>query len=710
MLNDLLLLQAGARRMGIAPAIRHPQVQAPGRTTAIQVRLDEAGGIVALEVLPSDRMAQLWTFGDGNHNRFPFVQMKVPLLGVERGSGLHELFEDEPLEPGDRRRELAAAVRGTNDWPEPFSTKLVERCEARCEAIAEIDPASSCVPEVLRRGIVAMRDPDFLRRLAEAILHHEAKGLLGSDGLALATAALVGQRKAKAVEGATFYFDVAPGFGGGRRGQSTTDVTDGRSVHAPSVAAALAASTTGAASGICGLTGERAPLHEGPFPKPTLRVVGGAYIYARNVDATRAALRYGNRGTYPIRAELPPLLAGTIEELTEAGREGASWRSVPSERAKESDLLIAAVEVDARIALADALAGGAASGDAAEEGSSVVEQVVKALEAKLADLPPGEEPQATLLLLRKIDPGNVKAVLSRRLSADALRHAAQRWIEAQRNAPPMRLKVRTKDRGERTHHPYRLAPLQLPAVTRATFIRGGTERAARPAPGLRPQDALALFLGDESGPRIAAGALSMILRRQGGLLIETAHILRRGGASGADNVAALRAVGAFGLLLKRLGRDKEDYMTENAYRLGQLFAAADAVHAGYCADVRKGAMPPTLLGNEILGVAQRSPVKGLDLMGRRIKPYEAWARRRPAPAPVGKDDNLPRREALLRDAYWGIRHIERLCRTIDRERLAEIPDDVARAEMILGYLAGPYEPKAKGAPEATGQNEEGDDA
>ena len=679
MLNDLLLLKAGAHRMGIVPTRRHPQVQAPGKVTALRVCLDREGGVAALHVLPPDRMARLWTFRDGNHNAFPFVQVKEPLLGHAAAI--------EGDDPGAVREVLSARVAEADNWPGLFSPGLIERCRERRADVEDIDPASACVPAVLERGVAAMSDAGFTRRLAEAILDHEADGRLSTGGLALAKTALVGDAGGK---GVALYFDVAADDGN-LADQSTADTDNGRSIHASNIVDALSRSANGTGQGACGLTGMMSPLHEGPFPKPTLPVVGGAYIYARNVEATPASLRYGSKATYPVRSDLPPELAGTVEALTEEGRKGRSWRSVPSEHAKESDLLIAAIEVEAEIALADALAGGrTVNAVEAESNETDVEQVLAALDAKLAELGDEEPPKATLLLLRKIDPGNVKAILSRQLSTGELRTAAQSWVAAQKNAPPIKLRVKT-DSGERTHRPYAPAPLQLPPITRTTFLRGGMERAPKPAPGLRPQDALALFLDDTGADRIAAGALSTILRRQGGLLIETAHTVHCGNRFGADNGAALRAVGALGLLLAKSGRDKEDYMNGNAYRLGQLFAAVDAVHAGYCADVRDGSMPPTLLGNEVLGTAQRSPVKGLELMALRFRPYQAWARSQVPPRPTADGKDLSPRDRYLKRAFWGFRDMERLCRSFDLERLAEMPDDRARAEMILGYLAGSYE-------------------
>ena len=683
--------------MGIAPAVRHPQVKAPGRVTALHVRLDAQGGIDALHVLPPERMAQLWTFRDGKQNAFPFVQMKAPLLEPDATLG--------EAEPAAVRAALEARVgENENRWSSPFTANLIVRCEERRDAVAGIDAASACVPAVLERGVMAMRDDAFPERLAEAILAHESKGLLGTDGLKIAKTALVGKAKGKSMEGIALYFDVDSSFG-----SSTTDVVDGRSAHADNVAVALSTSSGGATRGICGLTGETTALHEGRFPDPKLPVVGEAYIYARNTKDLPASRRYGVQSDpYPISERFPPELSGTLEAVADDRKRGVTWRPIPPERErkvggrKTDDLLLATVEVGPDVALADWLAGGATvTEDEAAEAEADVALVIDMFEAKLATLEPGDEPpQATLLLLRKIDPGNIKAVMSRRLSAQALLEAARIWQEAQANSPPVTLRVRTK-KGTKTHRPYLPAPFQLPSVTRTTYLRRGTERAPKPAPGMRPQDALALFLGDPGARRLAAGALSTILRRQGGLLIETAHALHRGATSAAGearnaddfNRDALRAVGAVGTLLHCMDRNVEATMTQNAYRLGQLFAAADAVHAGYCMDVRSGAMPPTLLGNEVLGVAQRDAVRGLDLMARRIRPYQAWSRRQPKPEPY-KEGESPR-AMLLRKAFWAARTMERLSREIDRGSLNQVTGDVARAEMILGYLAGSPAEKRK---------------
>ena len=68
-------------------------------------------------------------------------------------------------------------------------------------------------------------------------------------------------------------------------------------------------------------------------------------------------------------------------------------------------------------------------------------------------------------------------------------------------------------------------------------------------------------------------------------------------------------------------------MQEVGLKLGQLLAVADAVHAGYCADLRGGAVPARLIGNATLATAQFNPAKALASLCRRWAPYANWAKR-----------------------------------------------------------------------------------
>ena len=152
-------------------------------------------------------------------------------------------------------------------------------------------------------------------------------------------------------------------------------------------------------------------------------------------------------------------------------------------------------------------------------------------------------------------------------------------------------------------------------------------------------------------------------------------------------------------------------MDDVAFKLGQLLAAADLVHAGYCADVRGGSVPPSLLGNQVFRMAQTSPAKALALLSTRWKPYDGWISRKvmedyQPPARLVDDNGKLKREKEvpgkeekkeLRKA-WAIKTA-----MYQRRRASEITpelskslttrcDDVFRAELLLGYIAGiPWE-------------------
>lgn len=180
--------------------------------------------------------------------------------------------------------------------------------------------------------------------------------------------------------------------------------------------------------------------------------------------------------------------------------------------------------------------------------------------------------------------------------------------------------------------------------------------------------------------------------------------------------AGLRLIAWIGALLQILGRPKETYMDDAGFKLGQLLAAADAVHIGYCADMRGGDVPPTLLGNSVFATAGRNPVRALDILCGRWKPYGAWARR---------GDRIAVKAAMLKNskdkkdkdlAVHMMRGLSQASRAGDlclelKGRLGDVPVDERerfRAELLLGYVAGiKPKPRKEGVQGGT-DGEEGD--
>jgi len=95
MLNELLIVERGARQAGLSMPQLHPDVKECRSVPTIAVKLDVHGGVASAQPVPS-AVTQLSTLRDGQHNGFPFIQPKQPLLD---------------LPPDDKRRENAADRR-----------------------------------------------------------------------------------------------------------------------------------------------------------------------------------------------------------------------------------------------------------------------------------------------------------------------------------------------------------------------------------------------------------------------------------------------------------------------------------------------------------------------------------------------------------------------------------------------------------------------
>ena len=137
---------------------------------------------------------------------------------------------------------------------------------------------------------------------------------------------------------------------------------------------------------------------------------------------------------------------------------------------------------------------------------------------------------------------------------------------------------------------------------------------------------------------------------------------------------ALLLPSIFGLFLAKLGRLKGDYMKGPPFLVGRLLSLADQLHVQYCQGVRKGQVPPQLVGNALVTTAMDSPVRAVALIWQRIKPYHAWAQ-----TVQGGDE--------VRLAKWLLGELGRVSNAMQDLVLPTQCSDADKAEMLLGYLA-----------------------
>lgn len=694
MLNELASMRQGLTNAGISLESEHPDVQPVGKNKKpLLVRLKPNGALAGIELHSVSLAGRLWTFRQGRHNSFPLVS-PPPLLDLPspQREAFHESWRGETL--ADRRTALCQAATTYSEGGQPWDgwpgKGLLDSLRNKRAALAHVESEAAAVSAVMDRflaifsvdGNGSPQRRDFVRTLIDVLLREVKNGI--DDWLEVARAALVGEEKqvGQKLVGGEFYFDVAPG-------QFDRDVNDPRNRGAAARALSQSDETE---LGRCAITGKEAQLQRGNFPQTNLPALGLSYVFSKNDDLP-AAGSYGRFGhdAFPVGRLLIGDLASAITELVGESRKNVTWCTIPGERRKTTDLLIAFVE-GAPNAPAACLFAGHADGDPDDENSELdpvavyerrTERLIEAVRGKAQE--DFRKTPVQVCLLRKVDEGNRKALLHRHLTVGQLYDCAQEWSRAQRNLPPWLSLWHKKER----RRPQSLTPLTIPSLTRRQFVRGGTE--ATDAIGLPPAEAFGLFLQEGDGQRLAQRFLHVVLKRHHQLLEATAHGKHRARATQLDTGTALRALTLLAILLNSLGRQGGLWMNEAAFRLGQLLSIADVVHVGYCADVRQGQVPPALLGNAVLTMAQANPAKALAALARRWKPYASWAKRASAVEAARLRSSEKREESdrgwKISQAIWQHRRAAEISAAL-HDQLPQPADDVFRAELLLGYVAG----------------------
>lgn len=679
MLNELLAIKRGLAAAGIQVAARHSDVKAVGKGDVLRVRLGVDGAIRTLEQITPEARALLWTLRDGQQNSFPYVKIDRPLLSVQDHATAWKDFKSIDQQRSELRQ-LAHDNEPDPDWMKAWPGQtLKRRVEKR---LAQLEPLRAsealAVPAVFERFLAAVAKPEhFLTHLADLLLSYADQR----------DESWIEPTHNAFVKSLSIYFDVP---------EQEFDRGVGDPAQVALVSSTLASVSGGGRLGVCALSGAETSLHEGNFPQPNLPSLGQTYIFAKN-DEIPAAHRYGRAAdnAYLIGREIVTRLAGSIAKLTEDGGKGRTWSLIPSEKPKQSDLLLAFLPSDPALAMAAMLT----DGDAAEEAhAALTKRVVKELDGSIERAFAQEQVQ--ICIIRKVDPANRKTIYHRSPTAGEVHEAARRWREGCRNVPAyLTLPIPVpKEKRVRDATPPHVAPTSLATVTRALYASGGTRRVdviGRPA-----AEAFSLFLEEGETRRRARDVLRILLARHGALLAGSAHARNKGiehlkkfDPKSDLRPAAMRSITWIALLLHKLGRAKEDYMSESAFKLGQLLAVADVVHAGYCADLRGGDVPPTLLGNSVLTMAQANPIKALAVLCGRWKPYGAWAKRS-AIVRERADQLVADQDRSKQDRGWAIRRAASQSMRVSEistglsGALPQRTDDRFRAELLLGYIAG----------------------
>jgi len=693
MLLEVQQILDGLGEAGIYPSTYHPELTHPGKAESVRIVLSKQTSRVRyIEVLNPKETNAYWTQRNGFHNSFPVTKVRGPL-----SSG----FSPEIFETFSRERDVAKRAKSLNSWinewppsnfSSPFSQGLIEKLRERRLVLSSlVETQASAFLDLL--DLIIEQGSDLGSEWLETVvaeLRSAAADSPAGNGPA-AQKLLAELCFGDPTKQTPLIWDLEP-----------FDPLDGTFASSPShfelinehlLWGSLGDGATG--SGLCSLTNEKGPVERDKFPQVTFSGIGNTSLFARDRD-TVSRFRYGHAGpaSFPVNRDYARRLAGALTYLSSEEQRGVTWALIPSEQPKKNDLLLAFQPALADLPFADAV--GTAQRAVGEEPFLEFTQRLVALTAARAS---GQlRGRISLVVLRAVDLGNTKVTMSRRVSPSELSKAAKRWCEACRDYEGKSLFVISSERKSYLAKPPVLSPGEIPSLTRRIFRADGTA-SGESAGGLTFSDAFDLLMG-HADPRRVRRFLRVSLRRLGSLLGHVAGVSNGRQKALRDlkselRWTALKAQSLFALLLSSLTKSNPRIiMQSNAYRLGQLLAAVDVIHAAYCHIERRGSLPPRLLGNVAFQSAARNPNAALSQLCQRIAPHQAWLKRfvgeskDKALNALGEESDA-RKTVLYALKLRGTQaELAELIEAHD-EFLSQKVDDAFRAHLLLGYLAGP---------------------
>jgi hypothetical protein len=399
--------------------------------------------------------------------------------------------------------------------------------------------------------------------------------------------------------------------------------------------------------------------------------------------------RYGliEGASYPISKTNRTKIKGSLEWLSDPERRGQTWGlaggqemvfAYPSVLPKE-DIMITGLLGESNETITEA------------RFVDLAEQVIGALHRLITK----GSTTVQIFSIRKMDKARSKIVFYRNYSARRIIDSAKDWEKGCKNVPALTFSVwsRESKKPERIK-PEIPKPLQLAGVVNKVWKMNGSP--AGETEKIKYYQGLELLL-EQNQAELARYVLSILIIHTAGLVLYLGNLLNRGEIIPwkLNNRNFIFLPPVFGLLLYRLGHFKEKYMENKPYLIGQIMKISDELHALYCKVVRKGEVPPQLVGNSLMSAALETPVQALAQLSQRLMPYIAWAKQYRT---KGDSENSWK-------AGWYLRLFEDNTTRIGQLEPVRF-GDLEKAQVFIGYLAAfPKKQEDAGKQSADGETE-----
>jgi hypothetical protein len=313
-----------------------------------------------------------------------------------------------------------------------------------------------------------------------------------------------------------------------------------------------------------------------------------------------------------------------------------------------------------------------------------------------------------ILMIRQISKGQIQLVYTATPSIEKFVEAIDIWSASGVNLPAkLRVPLPSKKNPSsfRFYKPALLFPEDINRLLSHQWIRSGKESSRVNAPPVGM--VLDLFLQKQGvWQGIACELLELTLAGANILLKSVGHILRRdnldwnseeylkgwsefvnSAKSAKDkrypDYAFAQTISLIGSLLYAMNSKVENYVHESAFLVGKLLAMMDELHKCYCIVAREGDLPPTLIGNGLLGRAADSPARAIEELCDRGRIYLGWAKTAAAGEKASEKVKI-----AVNSARKLLRIAAPLCEQLhDDSDLDKTLEPVEKAHLFLGYLS-----------------------
>jgi hypothetical protein len=413
------------------------------------------------------------------------------------------------------------------------------------------------------------------------------------------------------------------------------------------------------------------------FPEVALPILGGVKLRSQ-VKAVPAQSRYDlcEAQTFHVGSESRKRTKRALEWLSHPERNGDTFGI-----AGDKELLFAYPTVLPKEKIPLAKMFGTQKDDSYQKEDRFERLAQSVIEQLKGQGKAASDALLEIFSLRKMDKARTKVVYYHNTTVELLEKASVAWHQGCQNIPKLDVKDWSEDKNEKTRKSFPITvdgltafPLKLHVLLNAVWKRDGKEKnkGNHRVKIFEPTDGLRLLLDTHSNT-LTAHMLERFMQHSQGYFLTLCR------STGKHEITSLPDKkiypGILGLLLFKLGKNKEDFMKESPFLLGRCLRITDEIHRLYCEVVRKKDLPPELCGSSLLVSMMESPVTTLSQLAMRSAPYIKWAR--------GGGEKGDKTKLVW---YW-LKQWEGIADQLHTltwpKRL--IPEE--RAQIFLGYLA-----------------------